>query len=147
MTFTYSGDPAASDLDNLRFTVGDTISTDVLLTDEELNSILVTNTSVKSAAVVAVRRILAIMSRQVTKAVGDLRLNLSDRMKHYKQLLGELQYSLTLSQGGPVAGGISRSRKQTVEEDTDRVIPDAERGQFDHPGVGNETELSGGSLQ
>jgi len=146
MAFTYSGDPAASDLDNLRFTIGDTISTNVLLNDAELNSILATNTSVKGAAVVAVRRIIAIVSRQVTKAVGDLRLNLSDQIKHYKLLLSELQYSLTLSQGGPVAGGLSKSRKQTVEEDTDRVVPDFERGQFDHPGVGNETELNDGEI-
>lgn len=138
MTFSYSGDPSDSDRDNVRFTTGDTISTDVLLTDEELDSILATNTSVKGASVVAVRRIIAIVARQVTKAVGDLKMNLSDRIKNYKILLSELQRSLVLSTGGPVAGGLSASRKETVEEDTDRVIPDFEKGQFDHPGTGNE---------
>lgn len=36
MTFTYTGDPAASDLDEVRFLISDTDSTRVLLTDEEI---------------------------------------------------------------------------------------------------------------
>lgn len=141
MAFTYSGDPADSDRDNLRFTIGDTDSGDILLQDAELDFLLTQRTSVKGAAVEAVRRIIAIMSRQVTKAVGDLRLNLSDRVKNYKILLNELQTSLSLGVAGPIAGGISRSRKETVVQDTDRVIPDFEKGQFDHPGSGNASEL------
>ena len=142
MAFTYSGDPSASNRDDLRFTIGDTLSSDVLLTDAELDSILASNTSVKGAAVVAVRRIIAIAARQVTKSVGDLRLNLSDRVKQYKILLKELQYSLSLSTAGPIAGGISKSRKETVKEDSDRVIPDFQKGQFDIPGAGNTTRIN-----
>lgn len=143
MAFTYSGDPADSDLDNLRFTIGDTDSGNFFLQDAELNFLLTQRTSVKGAAVEAVRRIIALVAKQVTKSVGDLRINLSDRLKNYKILLKELQSSLALGVAGPIAGGISRARKQTVDKDTDRVIPDFEKGQFDHPGVGNVTEING----
>lgn len=137
MAWNYSGDPADSDLDNLRFSIQDTDTGDQQFQDAELNFLLTDAGSVRGAAVEAVRKLIAKYSRQVTKAVGDLRLNLSDRVTHYKMLLKEMQYALTLATGGPVVGGLSKSRKKTVELDSDRVIPDFERGQFDHPGTGD----------
>ena len=141
MVWTYSGDPATSDRDELRFCIGDTDSGDEQLQDAELDFLLTQRSTVKGAAVSAVRKLIAKFSRQVNKNVGDLRLALSDRVKNYKLLLRELQDSLALGVAGPVAGGISRARKETVVQDTDRVIPDFEKGQFDHPGSGNESEL------
>lgn len=141
MVWTYSGDPAASDRDALRFCIGDTDSGDEQMQDAELDFLLTENGSVPGAAVAAVRKLIAKFARQVNKNVGDLRLSLSDRVKNYKILLKELQTSLALRTAGPVAGGISRARKETVVQDTDRVIPDFEKGQFDHPGVGNASTL------
>lgn len=40
MAFTYSGDPSASDLDLLRFTIGDTDSTEPLMQDAEYNYLI-----------------------------------------------------------------------------------------------------------
>ena len=40
MSYTFSGDPAASDVDAVRVLLSDTDSTDVLLTDETINWLL-----------------------------------------------------------------------------------------------------------
>jgi len=134
MAFTYSGDPSNSNLENLRFTIGDTDSDDQQFQDAELNHLLTEQGSVKSAAIEAVRRLIAKYSRRVDKTVGDLKLSYSQRVKHYQSLLQQLKTSQAISTGKPVAGGISKSRKRTVEQDDDRVEPAHTRKQFDHPG-------------
>ncbi len=141
MAWTYSGDPADSDRDALRFCIGDTDTGDQQMNDAELDFLLTQKGSVAGAAVEAVRKLIAKYSRQVNKSVGDLRLSLSDRVKSYKMLLRELQAALNLKTGGPIAGGISLARKDTVKENTDRVVPDFERGKFDHPGTENSNNL------
>lgn len=141
MAFTYDGDPAASDLANLRFTVGDTDSVDPQFFDAELNHLLTEAGSVKGAAVTAVRRLIAKYSRFVNKSVGDLRNAYSDRLKNYQILLKELQNTLGLATAGVIAGGISKARKKTVAEDSDRVVPSFQRGQFEHPGTPNPSEI------
>lgn len=140
MAFTYGGDPANSDLEALRFSIGDTDSTDQQFQDAELNHLLTAKGSVPGAAVEAVRRLIAKYARQVNKAVGDLKVSYSDRVKGYQILLKEKQRELALSNCSPVAGGISKARKLTVEQDSDRVHPSFERGQFDHPGTGDRSE-------
>ena len=135
MAWTYGGDPENSDRDAVRLQIGDTDTTDQQLTDAEVAYYLAENGSVIGAALGAVRAIMAKYARLVNKAVGDLRLNYSDRLDSYKSLEQQLKSKLASKHGMPVAGGISLARKQTVEEDTDRVAPAIERDQFSYPGT------------
>lgn len=77
MTWTYSGDPASSDRDAVRFTVGDTDSTEELVTDEEITYLLGIHNGVGMASVGAARSIAAKFSRKAdqSRAVGDLSLS------------------------------------------------------------------------
>ena len=77
MTWTYSGNPAASNRDAVRFLVADTDSTDPLITDEEIAYLLVLYTEAPSAAVGAARAIAAKFSRESDQArtIGDLTLS------------------------------------------------------------------------
>lgn len=134
MAFTYS-DPSNSNLEEVRFLIGDTDSTDQQFQDAEITYLLTSEGSVTAAAVAAVRALIAKYARKVNKSVGDLRLSYSDRTAHYKDLLKTLQARQGLKTAAPIAGGISKARKETVEQDTDRVVPFAERDQFDHPGT------------
>lgn len=74
MTFTYSGDPSTSQLDEVRFLVGDTDSSAVMLQDAEVTWLLSTATSTTAAAAEAADACAAWCNRQadeVDKKVGD----------------------------------------------------------------------------
>lgn len=135
MAWTYGGDPENSDRDAVRLEIGDTDTTDQQLTDAEVEYYLAQNGSVIGAAMGAVRAIIALYARLVDEGVGDLKVNYSQRLAAYKELRAELKMKLATKHGLPVAGGLSLARKQTVEEDTDRVTPAVERDQFSYPGT------------
>lgn len=77
MTWTYSGNPASSDRDAVRFTVGDTDTTDQLITNEEIAYLLTIHNGVGMASVGAARAIAAKFSRKAdqSRSVGDLTLS------------------------------------------------------------------------
>jgi len=123
MSWTYSGDPSGSDRDEVRFLVGDTDTSDQQLSDEEIAYLLTEYTNPRVAAVAAVKAIIAKYARLVTKEVGDLRLQYSDRLANYKNLLVTLEKETAFSTVVPYAGGISKSDKDSVRDDSDRVKP------------------------
>lgn len=53
MAFTYTGDPANNDIDYLRFTIGDTVESSVMLHDAELQYIIDNNTAVNKRIALA----------------------------------------------------------------------------------------------
>jgi hypothetical protein len=76
MTWTYSGNPGASLLDEVRFLIQDTDVDDQLLSNEELNYLLTSYVDHYSAAVAAVVSLIGKASRseEESKKVGDLSL-------------------------------------------------------------------------
>jgi uncharacterized SAM-binding protein YcdF (DUF218 family) len=76
MAWTYSGNPGASPLDEVRFLIQDTDSTSQLLSNEELNYLLASYEDPYSAAVAAVVSLIGKASRseEESKKVGDLSL-------------------------------------------------------------------------
>jgi len=96
MAWTYSGDPAASDLDMVRFLIGDTDTADQQLFDAEINALLASN-SVIGAAVQCCQTIAAKYAlRSSPQAIAAV---------------------------APYAGGISISDMQTNEENRDIPAP------------------------
>ena len=132
MSWTY--EPGASDKDTVRLLVGDTDESKRQLHDEEIAWFLGANGSVYVAAAEAAKAIAAMYGRDVDKQVGDLKISASQRQKHYADLAKQLRSRAALSVS-PYAGGISRSDKESVESNTDRVRPSFERGMFDYPGT------------
>lgn len=121
MTWTYSGDPAASDTAAVRFAIGDTDSTDQLVTDEEI-AYLLTGSSVAAAAIAACESLAAKFARQVDRSVGNLSLSSSQRSAQFRDLAATLRRRSAYL-AAPYAGGISVADKETQEDDTDRVKP------------------------
>ena len=140
MSWTYSGDPAASDADAVRFLIGDTSTTDQQLQDAEIAYLLTTEGSVYRAAAQAARSIGAKYARLVDKSVGDLRLSYSQRAASYEKLAASLVARATTRTATPYAGGISAADKALDEQDTDLAKPAFTVGQFDFPGTTPETE-------
>ncbi len=123
MTFTYSGDPSASNKDQVRFLVADTDATSPVLSDEEINWIISEcSSSIPRAALAAAEEVLSRLARQVDKSVGDLRISASQRHAQYKETVARLR-----KKAGrgivPFAGGISKADKETRAEADDRVEP------------------------
>lgn len=77
MTWTYSGNPGASDLDEVRFLIQDTNTNDQLLSNEEINYLLAAYGDPYSAAVAAVVSLIGTAARQEeeSKKVADLSLS------------------------------------------------------------------------
>ena len=137
MTWTYSGDPATSDRDEVRFLVGDTDPEDKMVEDAEINWAIANQSTTKLAAAVVLRALASKFSRMVTNKVGDLSTNCSDLATAFSDRANELDPSgLTKATALclPSFGGLSISGKETLSEDTDAVQPRFYRGQDDIPG-------------
>ena len=130
MTWTYSGDPSANNRDAVRFAVGDTDTADQQLSDEEIAYLLIDAGGVKSAAIAAIRSLIAKFARAVDKSVGDLSVSYSQRLEHYKTLEKTLRADLGIRRATPYAGGISIADKTTDKLDTDRLDPAFFKDQF-----------------
>ena len=129
MSWSYSGDPSNSDLDLIRFMIGDTDSVDPELQDEEIQYEIDYNTSVGvynplKTSIVITRRVLAKYRRLCDESVGDVDVKWSQRFTNTKATLKELESQYNSEYlGSAFAGGISVGGKATQEQNTDRVQP------------------------
>jgi hypothetical protein len=96
MAWTYSGNPGASTLDEIRFLIGDTDSTDQLLSNEEINYLFGVYQDAYAAAVASVVALISKASRTVeeSKKVGDLSLSVKSgaRLQQWIVLKQTLEY-------------------------------------------------------
>ena len=131
----YSGAPATVAADALKLWIGDlsTSSSGELLKSAECSYLIATFGSAIAAAPYACDVVAAMFADQVDKSVGDLRLAAQQKFEHYSTLGSSLRRTASLFGGVPYAGGISRADKDSVELDTDRVVPSFKIGAHDHP--------------
>ena len=134
MTWTYASSDLSTALAQIRFTVGDTDSSDKQVTDEEIAYCQTrAGSNNKLAAAYVCDGIAAKYARLVTSSVGDLSTAYSDLQQHYKDLAAQLRLEGGSLIAIPIAGGISEARVTVVNEDTDRVKPAFFRGMMDNP--------------
>jgi hypothetical protein len=78
MAFTYTGDPAGSNRDKVRFLIQDTIAANALLQDEEIAYLLTTwGNNVYEAAIAAAELIAGQFARKTnySRSIGDLSIS------------------------------------------------------------------------
>lgn len=104
MTFTYSGDPSFSDLDQVRFYLGDTTEADSYITDEEITFLIDSYSTqyghLLGVAALGAEMMAAKVSRQVTVSADGVSVALSELQQRFNELAASLrsQYqSLNLS--------------------------------------------------
>lgn len=141
MSWTYGGDPSANNRDFVRFEVGDTDTTDQLVTDEEIaGAVSLYGNKWKAAAAVA-QAIAGKFARRVDSTMGKLKLAYSQRVKHYLELAKKLEAEAKKhGRAAPWAGAVSKDEKQTEEDDTDRAEPAFAVRQFDFPATSRNDE-------
>jgi hypothetical protein len=139
MTWNYSGNPASSDLDEVRYLVGDTDSTDPLVQDEEINYAIGKQSTLELAAAQVLRALAAKYSRWSNYSVGEVSVSdVAAIAKAFKERADELDpMGLTLGDSAlcaPSFGGLTITGKESLDEDTDAVQPMFKKGADDYPG-------------
>ena len=136
--------------DDLRAMIGDNVSTDPLLQDEELNFFIGQRSSLLGAAANACRSLSAKFARSVDQAAGTFKTSFSQMSKAY--FAQAIQFEVLAAQGGtglPYAGGISLTDKTNQENDDDRKSPEFVLGMDDSaspvPPIGPQTEIGLGA--
>ena len=142
-TWSYSGNPASSDKDAVRFIIGDTDSNDQLVSDEEIAYAVSVRGSVFLGAAMVAKSIASRYARNVDKAVGDLKISLSQKFKAYNALAEELEEKAVNGVDATVdffTGGISIQDKLDRQADSDRPDPYFRRGQFSSDNEQNDRD-------
>lgn len=152
MTWTYSGDPSNSARDAIRFLIGDTDSTDELLSDEEIawvnteaSGSATSTDSLYDAAYRCCLTIASKLAREADKQIGDLSVKLSQRAQAYRDQATTLQ-ELVAREGGvptPYAGAITISDKDIDQENSDLYRGRFASGQFENFRDGGRTDDAG----
>ena len=151
MAWTYGGDPSANARDAIRFLIGDTDTNDQLLNDDEIawvnNEVTGSDTATTGMYDASYRCCLIIaskFSRMADKAVGDLRVDMSQKAKGYREQAAELK-ELAAREGlvpTPYLGGMTISDKDIDRDNSDMVEPSFWQTQFDDKGTTTGTVQS-----
>lgn len=103
MTWNYSGDPASSDRDAVRFLIGDTNTSAQLVSDEEIAWALTeAGGNVYRAASNLCDNVAAKFSNSTQRTVGSLSINLAEKAQHYRDLAKTLRRKAALRGGALV---------------------------------------------
>lgn len=151
--WTYSGDPSSSDLDAVRWLVGDIDTDDPLLADTAVNFVLDHSSNVYAAAADAAEQIAGIFAREVSHAVDGVQIGTDELQEKYLTLALRLR-ARSSRLGIPYAGGISVSDKRGVARETDRAAGSFFLGMGDNRETANartepispSSDESGGAL-
>lgn len=124
---------ATTPKDQVRLLIGDTVSTDQQMQDEEITFLLSRRSSIYGAAAECCRSLQAKFSRSVDQSAGDTRAMYSQMAKAYAVKVREFESKAAAGGSGlPYAGGISESDKGGREDDDDRVSPQFQLGMMDN---------------
>jgi uncharacterized protein YegL len=137
MSFTYSGDPNTSDLDAVRFLIGDTDPTNVEFQDAEINWEIQNEVNIYRAGSVLASDAAAKYSKIASKSVGDLHVQYGELAKNFEALSTTLNARSARRTAMPYAGGLEKADKRMNRLDTGIVQPTFRRNQFNQPRVSN----------
>lgn len=138
-TSSYSGNPADSLTDAVRFWIADT-SAPYQFTNEEIDYTITLFTNAILAAASLALQLASRYARKPDKRVGDLEIKYSQVAKFYTDLAASLQAMGETFGVRPYAGGTSISDMITVVENTDRPPPPFTLDQFSYLGGVDATD-------
>jgi hypothetical protein len=131
MAFTWTGDPAASTIEQIRWEIDDIDSDNPKFADSEIQYAYDQEHSIYKAAARLCEQLATKYADSVDRSLGPLRVALSQKMDFYSKRAKELRLR-ALVYAEPYAGGISVSKEETFEEDSDLNQPYFETGMHDN---------------
>lgn len=141
---TWSYDTAlTADKDKVRAFIGDTNTSDQLLSDEEISFFLTQSDNIYGASAKACRAIAARFARLTDTEVEGVSDRLSQMVRHYNDLASSYDRDSVKSGSSimPIVTGISYGEMRLVDADTDRVVPAFKMSQFNNPPVRKAGEV------
>lgn len=139
MAFTYSGNPATSSRDAVRYLLNDTSTAAMEMNDAEIEWLVSEKPNVYRAAAQGARQLAAQANNSVaSKTVGSLTLTYSERAQKWLDLSKALDAQANKGSGSairPFSGGISETDKEQVASDSDFDKPWFYRDMWDNPGA------------
>jgi len=141
MTWHYSGNPAASDRDAVRYKLGDVNEDEQLVRDEEIAYALSEERDVNGAVALCAEGVAALLEREADVKVGPLSVDLSDKASHFWEL-AKTYRARSLVYALPSVGGISVEEKDEQRDDDDRVRPFFRRAMHRATGENLDTRLA-----
>lgn len=141
---TWSYDPALpADKDKIRALVGDTDTTDQLVSDEAIAVWLAQTGNIMDTAALIADGISASFGRRANLALDSLRVDFQARSDKFRDIASNLRLQATRLAGGlgtPYVGGVSISDMDSVEDNTDREPSRFKVGMQDFPGIVPSTD-------
>jgi hypothetical protein len=135
VSFSYSGNPATSDTDSVRFLLGDTESSDPLLQNEEIEFLLEQwSGNLYSAAAAGAEQIAAQVTRETPYSGDGVDTN-TDILQQKFMLLASQLRMLARRKGYAAAiyaGGIDRSDVEDADADDTAIAGQFGVGMHDH---------------
>ena len=120
MAFTYD---LATDCGKVRFMIGDTVSSGALLTDAEIAYCLVERPSIRGAAIMALRGVLAKFKTEMDRSANGFSSSRTQRFQQVKDLLATLEDGADANPT-PTFTGASASVVSDIEDDSDYIKPE-----------------------
>ena len=145
MTWSYNPSLLSSNTkDAVRLLIGDVVSCDQQMQDEEIAYLVTSRGTLYGAAAECCRSLAAKFSRTVDQQAGTSKIMYSQMAKAYTVKAIEFENKSALFGAAmPYAGGISLNDKQMQDMNTDRVLPVFTKGMDDNslpePVGANET--------
>lgn len=132
-------------VDKVRFYLGDTVSTDQLVTDEEITFALSeAGNSLRGAAAICADRLASYYARLADLSEGQLSIKYSQRFQQFRTMAESLATVDRAAQASvtslPTAGAILTADKTSTEEDTTLVKPSFTVDILDNPDTSAESE-------
>lgn len=98
MAWTYTNSPATSQRDEVRFLVGDTVSTEQLVSDEEIAYAIVQNSNIKEAASIIAEAIaMKFATMKTSVKIGPIAEEYGNRAEFYAKRAKELKNNASSS--------------------------------------------------
>jgi len=145
---SYSGNPASSTKDLVRFLIGDTDSASEFLTDAEINAVVAIQPNPVWAAASCADAIAGKVSRKVDKTIGKTSIRLSQQVDAFRKLADRLRAGGAgmlpggdgsgNPAGGIFIGGVSITDNDAIRTDTDITQSSFSIGQDDMPGTSDD---------
>ncbi|MDE2100081.1 MAG: hypothetical protein KGL39_22695 [Patescibacteria group bacterium] len=152
MGWTYSGDPSASSLDEVRFLVGDTDTSDQLLQDAEAQYAITKYASLDTAATTGLTKFDGVApaavelcvylaskyARLVDSSVDRVKAFYSQRAEGFRAQAERLKQDLLGAFAAPWAGNYDKTWQQSIPTNSSLVQSQFAIGMTDNPGTTNE---------
>lgn len=132
LQWTYSGNPGNSDLDQVRFLVGDTISTEPLLDDREVLFAISSKTNLHMAGSMLADHLAARFSRKADYTVGPVSKSMSKLAESYRRLAADLRRDATAG-ALPSFPATKVAEKEALQQDDTLTKSHFAIGMFDNP--------------